>query len=517
MNRIQGYIKAGFPLMNVVTPEEARAEAEIVEACKAIKRPCTVWSTTSGFLNKNGEGDGNGDPVAALTEIKKKGENQVYIFEDLQPFFQGQGGQMVMRLLRDIARDFKKQYRNLIMINPVNRIPPELERDVTLIEFDLPDVSLLGETWDMLCKENDDLVVKLKKAGTVIDVDERELIIQAARGLTTNEAENAFSKAIIETGNAVLNEKRKALVSTGVMREKALTVKKGGILQYFETPETMADVGGLGNLRRWMELRKSAFTKKAQEYGLENPRGILLVGIPGCGKSLGSKAIANLLGVPLIQFDISRVFAGLVGSSEANMRSALQTIDATAPNCVWVDEIEKGLAGAGGSGNTDSGVGQRVFGSLLTWMQEKKTPSFVVATLNRIEGLPPELLRKGRFDEIFYVGLPSRDEREEIFKIHLRKRKREPAKFRLTECVNESENFSGAEIEEAVKTAMYLAFSKGVEVNEDHILKSVMDTNPLAISKKGELDKMAEWASANAINASALPEKGKSAGRKLTI
>ena len=162
MNRIQGYIKAGFPLMNVVTPEEARAEAEIVEACKAIKRPCTVWSTTSGFLNKNGEGDGNGDPVAALTEIKKKGENQVYIFEDLQPFFQGQGGQMVMRLLRDIARDFKKQYRNLIMINPVNRIPPELERDVTLIEFDLPDVSLLGETWDMLCKENDDLVVKLK-------------------------------------------------------------------------------------------------------------------------------------------------------------------------------------------------------------------------------------------------------------------------------------------------------------------------------------------------------------------
>jgi SpoVK/Ycf46/Vps4 family AAA+-type ATPase len=248
------------------------------------------------------------------------------------------------------------------------------------------------------------------------------------------------------------------------------------------------------------------------------PRGILLAGLPGCGKSLSAKATSNILGVPLIRFDVGRVFGKLVGQSEANLRTAIQTVEAVG-NCVlWIDEMDKAFAGMGGS-STDGGTSQRVFGNFITWMQEKTAPVFIVATVNRIECLPPELLRKGRFDEIFFVGLPSEKEREEILNIHIKKYKRNPDDFNLAGCVKASKDFSGAELEEAVVTGLYTAFYQNQrELTETDIEKSIKQTNPLAKSKLNQLEQMTQWAAKNAVNASVVDQTSDtSAGRQLDL
>jgi ATP-dependent 26S proteasome regulatory subunit len=536
MIKLEAYFKSGYSVINLITSEEIRAEKEILSACKAIKRKLTVWSTTEGFTQEGKSPRSQEDPVEALTEIlKDPTEDIVYIFRDLHQFFQGQGGTKVCRLIRDIARIFKEKNKTLVIISAVNKLMPEMERDVTLLEFDLPDEATLTTIWDNLAEKN-----QLKKL-FAIDENERDMIIQAARGLTTTEAENAFSKAVVDCA-AIKKDRPK--ISKLVMTEKAIAVRKSGILEYFEASETMLDVGGLATLKKWLGIRKSALTKKARQYGLPQPKGALFVGIPGCGKSLAAKAAANAFGVPLIRFDISKVFAGLVGMSEANMRNALQTIDAIGNCVVWMDELEKGLAGMGGGGSNDSGVSTRVFGSFLTWLQEKKSSSFVVATINRIDGLPPELIRKGRWDEIFYVGLPSAKEREEIFKIHILKDRR-PVEMRNTpwmydikdfrlngdgELLEKSNGFSGAEIEAAVISGLFSAFSKSdgeKPMTSDHILSAVLNTTPLSTSRKGDLDAMAKWAEENAVDASgeedgsdplskALGVK-RTAGRKLVL
>jgi SpoVK/Ycf46/Vps4 family AAA+-type ATPase len=247
---------------------------------------------------------------------------------------------------------------------------------------------------------------------------------------------------------------------------------------------------------------------------------VILVGLPGCGKSLLAKICSGRFGMPLIRFDLARVFAGLVGQSEQNMRTALNFIDSVGNCVVWMDELEKALSGAGGGGDTStSGVGSRVFGTFLTWMQEKTSPSFVVATVNNIEGLPPELLRKGRFDEIFYVGLPDEQEREEIFKIHIEKRGRKVKDFDLKELVADSDKFSGAEIEEAIISGMFKAFSLNKEVSHDHVHAAVLQTTPLAESRAADIERMAHWAKMNALCASESLEKqikGEDRARKLS-
>ena len=535
---LEAYFRSGYPVIQLLTSEEVRAEQDIVAACKKIERELVVWSTTDGFVRQSGKAESMEDPVEALTAILKEGGKQgkIYIFRDLHAFFAGPGGVKVCRLIRDIARIFKEKDRTLVIISAVNKLPPELERDVTVLEFDLPDEKTITTVWDNLDKKND--ISKSFK----IDVNERDLIIAAARGLTTNEAENAFSKAAVDAASVKDN---RPTISSLVMKEKALAVKRSGILEYFPAAETMSDIGGLDTLKKWLEIRKVAMTRKARIYGLPQPKGALFVGIPGCGKSLASKAAANAFGVPLIRFDISKVFAGLVGMSESNMRNALSTIDAIGNCVVWCDELEKGLAGMGGGGSNDSGVSTRVFGSFLTWLQEKKSPSFVCATINRIDGLPPELIRKGRWDEIFYVGLPSRKEREAIFRIHLARDRREedmrttpwpydPDKMMklegLEKAVIESDGFSGAEIEAAVISALYTGFSKSngeFPMTPDMVWSAVTNTTPLSKSRKADLDNMSKWAADNAVDASGEGEEGnelekemgvkKTAGRKLKL
>jgi SpoVK/Ycf46/Vps4 family AAA+-type ATPase len=255
---------------------------------------------------------------------------------------------------------------------------------------------------------------------------------------------------------------------------------------------SLADIGGQPLLKRWLERRKNAFSDAARQFGLPEPKGLLLLGVQGCGKSLTAKAIASGWRLPLLRLDMGRIFSGLIGSSEENVRRAIRIAESLAPVVLWVDEIEKGLAGTSGQG--DSGTSARVFGSLLTWMQEKTAPVFVVATANRIEGLPPELLRKGRFDEIFFVDLPNEADRAAIFGIQLKKRGRESKGFPLEELAKRSEHFSGAEIEQAIISAMYDAFADGVELEPRHIEVALQETVPLAVTMAADIARLREWA-----------------------
>jgi SpoVK/Ycf46/Vps4 family AAA+-type ATPase len=517
----------------MVTPEESRAELEIRRVAAECARNLFTWSFTDGLINVNTKAvEKTPTPEVALQLMYKKEEGSIFVVRDLHAFFKSPG---VVRILRDMGRDFKQSKKNVILLSPLSQIPPELERDVVMVDFDLPTKDQIAEIWDLLYEQNEQLFERvagskpaiqqalgLEQKGTkvILSEDERDRIIAAALGMTSVETENAFSKATVTALRAASVDEEPLLISRLVMKEKANAVKKSGVLEYFEASEQAGDIGGLDILKRWLDMRGRAFSKKAREFGLPLPKGILLVGLPGCGKSLTAKAASNVLGVPLIRFDISRVFGGIVGQSEQQMRSALQTIERVGQCVVWIDEAEKAFAGAGGSGSHDSGVTKRVFGNFLTFMQEKKGAAFVVMTVNNIESIQqssPEMLRKGRFDEIFFVGLPSSEEREQIFSIHIRRNKRNPANFDLKRLAKAAEGFSGAEIEQAVVEGLYKAFYAGNDLTTAYIVEACDFTNPLSRSAEHALNSMKEWAERNAVNASLNGKDEGHAGRALQI
>src|SRR6202012_4087564 len=285
-----------------------------------------------------------------------------------------------------------------------------------------------------------------------------------ALGLTLGEAENVFAKIIVK------GERLSGDDVNEVFAEKQQIIRKSGLLEYYSTEESFGNVGGLNALKDWLTKRAVAFTNEAREFGLPFPKGILMLGVQGCGKSLCAKSVSNLWQLPLLRFDMGRMFGSLVGSSEENVRRAIAVAESVAPAILWVDEIDKAFAGSQGSGRTDGGTAARVFGTFLRWLSEKTWPVFVVATANDIAQLPPELLRKGRWDEIFFVDLPDREERTEIFGIHLAKRGRDAAAFDLESLADASKDFSGAEIEEAINSALYDAFYDKQDIRTEHVL-----------------------------------------------
>jgi SpoVK/Ycf46/Vps4 family AAA+-type ATPase len=329
-------------------------------------------------------------------------------------------------------------------------------------------------------------------------VDPTKRLLESAKGLTAMEAELAFAKAAAEKGQLTENE------IDIINAEKRQIIRKSGILEFFQPSESMAKVGGLDELKEWFEQRGDAFSDEATEFGLEPPKGVLLLGIPGCGKSLTAKASAALWRFPLLRFDLGKVFGGIVGESERNIREALRVAEAVAPCILWIDEIEKGLSGSQSSGQTDGGVSARVFGTFLTWMQEKTAPVFVLATSNNIEQLPPEMLRKGRFDEIFFCDLPSSSVREDIFDIHLSTHNSDIiGEFNLAELAKAAPMFSGAEIEQVVKDGMFTAFNDdGRRLTQSDVITAIQATYPLAKTMRESISKMREWASARARMAS---------------
>jgi SpoVK/Ycf46/Vps4 family AAA+-type ATPase len=298
-----------------------------------------------------------------------------------------------------------------------------------------------------------------------------------------------------------LVEKRRFDIDV-ILSEKEQIIRKSGLLEYYRLDEGFADVGGLDVLKDWMRKRTQASGQKAREFGLPPPKGVLLLGVQGCGKSLSAKAIAAQWKQPLLRMDVGKVFAGIVGSSEENMRRAIKMAESVAPAILWVDELEKGFAGTQSSGFSDGGTTSRVFASFITWLQEKNQPVFVVGTSNNIEQLPPELLRKGRFDEIFFVDLPSEEERREIFEIHLRKRKRDPGAYDLDTLSTESAGFSGAEIEQAIIAGLFDAFDAGRELQTEDILRSIRQSVPLSRTMKEKIEMLRDWAETRARPAS---------------
>jgi ATP-dependent Zn protease len=379
-----------------------------------------------------------------------------------------------------------------LLVSPVLEIPTELEKEVTLLTFPLPGREDLAGLLDRIVED----VKQYRQVQIHLDEAGRERLLQAALGLTLAEAENVFAKIIVK------DERLSGADVNEVFAEKQQIIRKSGLLEYYATDETFSNVGGLGVLKVWLQKRALALTDQARAFGLPSPKGILLLGVQGCGKSLCAKAVSCLWQLPLLRFDMGRMFGSLVGSSEENVRRAIAVAESVAPAILWVDEIDKAFAGSQGSGATDGGTTARVFGTFLTWLSEKTKPVFVVATANDITQLPAELLRKGRLDEIFFVDLPAEAERQEIFGIHLRKRGRDPALFDLETLARTSENFSGAEIEQAIISALYDAFYAQSEVTSPHILEAIRQTVPLAKTMDEQINRLRNWAEGRARNAS---------------
>jgi SpoVK/Ycf46/Vps4 family AAA+-type ATPase len=288
-----------------------------------------------------------------------------------------------------------------------------------------------------------------------------------------------------------------------ILSEKEQIIRKSGTLEFYRAAEGFGDVGGLDVLKQWMEKRTQAFGQKARDFGLPAPKGILLLGVQGCGKSLSCKAVASQWRLPLLRLDVGKIFSGIVGSSEENMRRAIRMSESVSPTILWLDELEKGFAGTQSSPFSDGGTTSRVFASFITWLQEKTAPVFVVATANRIEDLPPELLRKGRFDEIFFVDLPDEHERREIFTIHLRRRNRDPAGFDLDQLAAAAEGFSGAEIEQTIVAALFDAFDAGRDITTEDVLRNVRESVPLSRTMREQIEELRSWAGTRARQASA--------------
>jgi SpoVK/Ycf46/Vps4 family AAA+-type ATPase len=381
----------------------------------------------------------------------------------------------------------KTANKTLLILGCRISLPPELDREMAVIEFALPGKDQLGLVLDGI----------IASAGiTEIPQEDREKILDAATGLTTMEAENAFALSVVEHGN---------IMAETIAREKAQTIKKNGLLEIVETKETLDSIGGLEILKTWLLKRKSGFTQKAKEYGLATPKGVLILGIAGCGKSLCSKVTAKVFGVPLLKLDAGRIFGGLVGQSEGNLRSVIQTAEAIAPCCLWVDELEKGFSGSKSSGASDGGTSSRVLGSFLSWMQEKKAPVFVVATANDVTQLPPELLRKGRWDELFFVDLPSEKERQSIWEIQIRKHGRNPKDFDLVQLARMTQGLTGSEIECAFVEALYQAFDDNQEPTDLTIAQVLNDLVPLSKLMAEQIAGIRNWSKGRARMASTVP------------
>jgi ATP-dependent 26S proteasome regulatory subunit len=488
-------IRARYPLLYLVSWEEQRLDALLEEIASTHGKVFYSWSSTQGLRKVSGARfmpplDGTKDPVDALGAIQKLTDPSLVVLKDFHPFL---NDPIVIRSLRELAHHLKTTYTTAVLLSPSLTIPVELEKEVSVIDVPLP----TAEELKALLVEIATVVQKSGRARVELQKGHAEQIVKAAQGLTISEAENAFAKAL-----AVDNRLDGTDVSL-ILEEKRQVIRKSGLLEYYPVQERLGSVGGLENLKYWLGRRAAAFREDARRFGLPEPKGLLLLGVQGCGKSLTAKAVAAQWGLPLLRLDLGRIFSGLVGSSEENLRRAIRVAESVAPAVLWIDEVEKGLSGIGSSGSTDSGVTARVFGTLLTWLQEKTAPVFVIATANRIESLPPELLRKGRFDEIFFVDLPVPAERREILEIHLRRRRREPKGFNLDELVRLCDGFSGAEIEQAVVEGLYHAYAEGKDLQQEHLVRALGETLPLATTMKEDIARLREWAKTRTRPASA--------------
>jgi AAA+ superfamily predicted ATPase len=483
-------IRAGWPLVAMCGGEESVTLAVLGRAAKALGMRCAWWSATSGLTPLERYTPGahlpwrRGDDMAgealasglkaALEAIADDDSPQVFALLDPQPWL---NDPWVVRALRELTVTVARRRQVIALCGDGLLVPDALRREVVTLDVPLPDRGALRAVLDGALPEAE------------LRVLPRERLVGAALGLTRQEALRAYRRARL-----VYEERGRPLSfrwDAEVLAEKRRVIGQGEVVEFVEVKEGLGEVGGLEELKGWLETRREAFGEEARRFGLPSPKGLLLVGVQGCGKSLAGKAVAHHWGLPLLRLDLGSVFGGHL-PPDAALHAALRVAKAVAPCVLWVDEVEKGF-GAGADGVT-----RRVLGSLLTWLQEKEEEVFFVATANEVGELPPELLRKGRFDELFFVDLPDKRAREQIIAIHLRKRARDPAAFNLTELAALTEHWSGAELEQLVVSGLYEAFAEARALSQADLTAAASMIVPLYRTREDEIKRLREWASSRA-------------------
>ncbi|MFM7240312.1 MAG: AAA family ATPase [Cyanobium sp.] len=468
-------IRSRTPILWIRSLEEERVESLLEQAAQRLgNRPLLRWDFVDGLRGApNREGEAARNPMAALAALDPlpAGQEAILLLRDFHRYCEDAG---VCRRLRNLAGTLRQSARTLVITAPNWQLPAELDDSVTVLELPLPDAQEISQLLSSIAQA----------CGEPLETAVLDQLSDACHGLSAQRVRQLAARALARRGRLSADDLAE------VLEEKRQAIAKTELLEYCPTEATPADIGGLDALKHWLEQRRLAFSEEARRYGLPLPRGVLLVGPQGTGKSLTAKAIAHSWGMPLLRLDVGRLFAGLVGASEARTREMIQRAEAMAPCVLWIDEIDKGF---GGDSRSDGGTSQRVLGTVLTWMAEKISAVFVVATANAVERLPGELLRKGRFDEIFLLDLPSADERRAILDLQLRRRRPEH-QLPLDVLVDRTAGFSGAELEQTVIEAMHLAFAEDRDFSEADLVAAASQVVPLSRTAREQLEQLQAWA-----------------------
>jgi SpoVK/Ycf46/Vps4 family AAA+-type ATPase len=487
ISRLDLMIRARYPLLYIVAVEEEPVEEVLAQVAKRLdRRQLLWWDLVRGWSDN---GSAKGSVMAALDRVAKAPpqDNTLFVLRDLHPILKNphvSSNTPVVRELRNLTRELKRSRKTAILTSHELAIPEELREEVTVIDFPLPNEREIDYLLSRLVSPD-----KLKLSPVA-----REQLVKACQGLSRARIQRVLALAL-----AAKQEVNETDIE-GVLDEKRQTIRQTGILEFFTARESLKSVGGLENLKQWVRMRRDVFTEEARRYGIPNPKGVLLVGIQGTGKSLSAKTIAHEWRLPLLRLDTGRLFGGIVGESESRVRQMIQLAEAIAPCILWIDEIDKAFGNISSGTDGDSGTSRRVFGSLITWMQEKSAPVFIVATANNVRILPAELLRKGRFDEIFFINLPNFEERQAIFKVHLQRlRPSRLREFDLALLATQAKNFSGAEIEQAIVDGMHRAFARVEngqrrDFSTEDILRAIEETVPLAAIARSQIEDLKHWA-----------------------
>ncbi len=465
LSRIPHLLAARYPLLWIVSPEEERVEKGLERLGQSAHILIYRWRRTSGLVAPGGiDVPDTQSPVAALRAIAGIEGSALFLFEDLHDALRDAE---VVRRLRDLERELGARKQAVVVLSHTLAIPPELEKEFAVLDVPLPNRKEVGR-----------LLAVLAQARKIeIERELFESFVTASLGLTEKEIKRTYARVLLD------GDKFATADLELVLEEKARLVRQSRFLEFVKPDAALSDLGGLGNLKEWLIERKSAFSDRARAFGLPEPKGVFLLGVQGCGKSLSAKAVAESWRVPLLRLDVAALFSG---RAEEGLRDSIRIVESLAPAVLWIDEIEKAFL-------MDQGGG-RVFGAFLTWMQEKTRPVFVVATANEVRSLPPELLRKGRFDEIFFVDLPNVHERLEILEIHVRRRGRKIEDYDLLQLAEETEKFSGAELEQLVTAALFAAFARDRELRQEDLVRVARDSIPLAVTMDDRLKELREWA-----------------------
>ncbi len=476
-------LRARYPLLYIVSGEEDAIEDIFyyLADCPESQRDLIIWDIVRGW---DDNGSAKGSLMAALDRIRKADRNEsiLFVLRDIHFILKyplADRNAPVIREIKNLTKELKRSRNALIITSHSLEIPQEFAEEVTVIDFPLPDA-----------KEIDYLITQTVAPDRLkVKALAKEKLVKACCGLSRARISRILAKAL-----AAKEEVNESDIDA-VLEEKKQAIRQTGILEFYSPKESLKSVGGLDNLKEWVKMRQNAFTEEARSYGIPNPKGLLLVGIQGTGKSLSAKTIAREWRLPLLRLDAGRLFGGIVGESESRVRQTIQLAEAMSPCVLWMDEIDKAFGNISSGVDGDSGTSRRVFGALITWMQEKTSPVFIVATANNVGILPAELLRKGRFDEIFFLNLPTDRERQDIFKVHLQRLR--PARVRdfdLTKLARFAVNFSGAEIEQAIVDGMYRGFAQKRDFTTEDILIAIEETVPLAAIASQQIEALKQWA-----------------------